>query len=49
MGDTTHVRIYESDKEAIEDLVEDGSIPAKIRQIITMAEMYEAQIELHNS
>jgi len=37
MSETTHVRIYESDKEAIDEMVEDGSFPAKIRAVVHMA------------
>jgi len=41
MGDTTHVRIYESDKEKIEAMIEDGNMPAKIREMVNKASAWE--------
>jgi hypothetical protein len=36
-SETTHVRIYESDKKKVEELVEDGTMPAKLRQVVNDA------------
>ena len=45
MSDTKTVRIYESDIDAIEDLATDGNFPAKVRQVVHMAENYKFQTE----
>jgi len=41
MAETVQVRIYESDKELVEALTEDGPFPARLREIVTKAEAYE--------
>jgi len=45
MAESTTVRIYESDKEAIENMVEDGSFAAKLRSVVHMAGEYKYQGE----